>query len=386
MKQSAPRHVGRYELCGEIAAGGMATIHLGRAQGAPGTPLAIKRLREEYARDPDFLSMFLDEARLLGRVRHPNVVEILEVLMHDGELFLVMPYVHGATLAHLAVAAEKRSQPIPLPVLGRIAREVLAGLEAAHAARDERGEPLHIIHRDISPQNMLVGVDGVARLLDFGVAKASTRLHTTRGARIKGKLAYLAPEVLAGDLIDHRLDIYSMGVVLWEACTGRRLFTNKDHGVTIRNILTLPVPRPSELAPWIPGAVDAVILRALHRTPSERFATAAELSVALRKVLPSCDARTVSRWVSDVGVEILVQRERVIAGAHVFADFDTVVEPSSVRAAGSDDSAVSTLPDLLGHLPITESAPPSDDRVTLRPDPDAVATLIPPKRPSQSGS
>src|SRR5438094_9657465 len=193
--RSTERVVGRYALYGEIAAGGMATVHLGRLIGQVGfsRTVAIKRLHAQYAKDPEFVSMFLDEARLAARIRHPNVVATLDVVALRGELFLVMEFVQGESLSRLVRHARETRGSMPVPIVGAVMSGVLQGLHAAHEARNERGEPLDVVHRDVSPQNVLVGVDGVARVLDFGVAKAIGRLQTTRDGQIKGKTAYMSP-------------------------------------------------------------------------------------------------------------------------------------------------------------------------------------------------
>jgi serine/threonine-protein kinase len=220
------RVVGRYVLHGEIASGGMATVHFGRLVGPAGfaRPVAIKRLRPQFASDPEFVKMFLDEARLAARIAHPNVVPTLDVVDADDEVFLVMEYVQGVTLAQLARAAKRCGLPIPPSIAVAIVVGILQGLHAAHVARDDLGERLDLVHRDVSPQNALVGADGVTRLLDFGIAKASGRLQTTRDGQLKGKLSYMAPEQVRNEPTTPRTDIYAASVVLWELLTGQRLF------------------------------------------------------------------------------------------------------------------------------------------------------------------
>ena len=192
------RIVGRYALYAEIAAGGMATVHFGRLLGPVGfsRTVAIKRLHPQFAKDPEFVSMFLDEARLAARIRHPNVVPTLDVVATDGELFLVMDYVPGESIARLSRVLRERQETLPIRILSATIAGVLHGLHATHEAKDERGHPLGIVHRDVSPQNVLVGTDGVPRVLDFGVAKAAGRVQTTREGQIKGKLSYMPPEQL----------------------------------------------------------------------------------------------------------------------------------------------------------------------------------------------
>ncbi|HEY2364851.1 MAG TPA: serine/threonine-protein kinase, partial [Polyangiaceae bacterium] len=234
MSGEADRIVGRYAFGPKIAAGGMATVHAGRVVGSIGftRTVAIKRLHERYALDPKFVSMFVDEARLAARVRHPNVVPTLDVVVDAGEIFVILEYVHGEPLSRL-VKVLPANQRFPVRIASAIAFGTLLGLHAAHDARNERGEPLRIVHRDVSPQNIVVGPDGVPRVLDFGIAKAFGRLRTTEEKEVKGKLAYMSPEQLAGDLLDQRTDVYSASIILWELLAGKKLFTFDDAGAVL---------------------------------------------------------------------------------------------------------------------------------------------------------
>src|SRR5580700_10113505 len=215
---SAELTVGRYALHHEIASGGMATVHIGRLLGPVGfaRTVAIKRLHAHMARNPEFVAMFLDEARLAARIRHPNVVSTLDVVATEGELFVVMEYVPGDSLARLLHAAREAGEPVPLPVAASIMVDVLHGLHAAHEASDERGQPLGLVHRDVSPHNVLVGTDGAAHVIDFGIAKAAGRAQVTREGQLKGKLAYMAPEQLkggtGGSKVDRRADVFGAAV------------------------------------------------------------------------------------------------------------------------------------------------------------------------------
>jgi serine/threonine-protein kinase len=222
-KDTVARNIGRYVLFREIAHGGMATVHLGRLRGVGGfaRTVAIKRLHPQFARDPEFVSMFLDEARLAARVQHPNVVSVLDVVASERELFLVMDYVHGEALSRLLKHARACGIPVPANIVCAVLLDLLYGLHAAHEALSERGDPLNIVHRDVSPQNVLVGVDGIARVLDFGIAKPAQRVHqSTRTGQLKGKLSYMAPEQFSTGAVDRRADVYSAAVLLWEALTG----------------------------------------------------------------------------------------------------------------------------------------------------------------------
>jgi serine/threonine protein kinase len=312
---SGSRVIGRYALYGEIASGGMATVHFGRLLGAVGfsRTVAIKRLHPHLAKDPEFVSMFLDEARLAARIRHPNVVQTLDVVALEGELFLVLDYVQGESLAQLVRPSEIEQSPIPLDIVSGIICGALLGLHAAHEATNEQGEPLHIVHRDVSPQNILVGADGVPRVLDFGVAKAKGRVQTTREGQLKGKLAYMAPEQLSARPVDRRTDVYAMGVVFWEALTLQRLFGGESEADTFRRVLLGDVAPPSSLVPTVPKDFDEIVGRALAQGPPERFDTARDMALAIEKIVPMASATRVGEWLEGLAGHRLALRAKVIA-------------------------------------------------------------------------
>jgi len=316
--EQPPRTIGRYTLYGEIASGGMASVHIGRLVGPVGflRTVAIKRLHPQYAKDPSFVDMFLDEARLAARIRHPNVVSTLEIVNMEDELFLVMDYVHGESLGRLVRAATEAGTRLPPRVVSSIMVGALLGLHAAHEATNELGQPLSIVHRDVSPQNILVGVDGVARVADFGVAKAASRVHTTRGGDVKGKISYMAPEQLLQEEIDRRTDLYGASIVLWEALVGRRMFPLGDIGSAVTRLLQNVAPEaPSLHAPDIPPALDAVVLKGLSRRREDRFATAREMAQALEVAMPPA-ALEVGGWVEAWAREGLELRSESAALHH----------------------------------------------------------------------
>jgi serine/threonine-protein kinase len=275
----------------------MATVHFGRLAGPAGfsRAVAIKRMYPQFARDAEFVAMFLDEARLAACIHHPNVVSTLDIVSTPGELFQVMEYVRGATLEQLVRRGAEERAAVPPPIAVSIFIDLLRGLHAAHEACTQAGNHAGIVHRDVSPQNVLVGVDGVARVLDFGVAKAVGRMQTTQGGRLKGKLAYMAPEQLEGKGVTPRTDIYAAAVVLWEALTGRRLFTD-EKGDVLGQVLTAKVVAPSEIAP-VPPAFDAVVMRGLDRDPLRRYGTALEMAEGLFRCLPGAQRDEVGSWV-----------------------------------------------------------------------------------------
>jgi eukaryotic-like serine/threonine-protein kinase len=313
----APRagSVGRYSFYDRIASGGMASVHLGRLHGEAGfgRTVAIKRLHAEHAEDPNFVAMFVDEARVAGRINHPNVVSTLDVVTVGREVFLVMEYVHGGSLANLLELARRRDAFVPLSVAVGILSGMLYGLSAAHEATSETGEPLGLVHRDVSPQNVLVGVDGVARVLDFGVAKATARLQTTREGTVKGKLRYMSPEQARQLPLDRRSDLFSASVLAWEVLTGRRLFDGDDPATIVSAVVSGAVSPPSRVRPDLPAGLDRIVLRGLALDRDDRYATGREMARALEESLRPASSAEIGDWVRHTLGESLVARSRRIA-------------------------------------------------------------------------
>ncbi len=337
--------LGRYAIYEEIGAGGMATVHLGRLTGQANfaRTVAIKRLHAHLARQPEFVTMFRDEARLAARVRHPNVVTTLDIVTASAQPYLVMEYVQGESLARLQSAAQGRRERIPPAVACSIVAGVLHGLHAAHEATNERGETLGIVHRDVSPQNVMVGVDGVARVLDFGVAKAIGRLQTTLEGRLKGKLAYTAPELVRGTTIARGADIYSAAVVLWEMLAGARLFAGDNEANVLERVLFAEVGPPSRGAKDVPADLDAIVLRALARNPLRRFSTAREMARAIESAIPIASASEVGEWVEALAGESLLERAEKIARIENGSSIPIDERAFAVDLGAADVSGVATM-------------------------------------------
>lgn len=312
-RETGPRLIGRYEVHGAIASGGMALVHMGRLRGAQGfsKPVAIKRLHSQYANDPEFVQSLLEEARLSERIRHPNVVPTLDVIAEDGELLLVMEYVHGETLAKLLRACAERGSPCPPAIAAAIAHDVLLGLDAAYRTLDAHGSPLHVVHRDISPQNVLVGADGSARLLDFGIAKAVGTLSTTREGHVRGKVPYMAPEQLQFKPATHQTDVYALAVVLWETLCAQRLFRGGSDLEVWGQVLSAEIRRPSDVL-GEPVALDAVVMRGLARDPARRYATALEMAQDIERTARLASPTDVANWVATLARTPLADRSAML--------------------------------------------------------------------------
>jgi eukaryotic-like serine/threonine-protein kinase len=275
--------IGRYEVAGRLATGGMAEILLGRLVGPSGfeRPVVIKRILPHLASDPTFVAMFLDEARIAARVRHPNVVQVYELLHEGEELAIVMEYLEGETLSGLMRRLVARGRRLE-PALGmHIVAEAAAGLAAAHDLTDDSGVSLALVHRDVSPQNIFVGYDGSVKVLDFGIATVTDRSTRTETGQLKGKFEYMSPEQCLARPLDRRSDVFALGVVLYEVGTGYRLFKRPNQLLVLKAILEEPLPPPSQLDPSYPPELERICMKALARKRSERPATATELREAL---------------------------------------------------------------------------------------------------------
>jgi serine/threonine-protein kinase len=319
----------------QFAAGGMATLHYGRLLGPAGfsRTVAIKRLHAHLSEDPDFVAMFLDEARLAARIHHPNVIQTLDVESSEGEIFVVLDYVHGDSLSRLLREARRVGEPATPELVCAILFGALEGLHAAHEARDPKGDPLELVHRDVSPHNILIGTDGIARVLDFGVAKARGRAQTTRVGQLKGKLSYMAPEQLRGGKVSRRSDIFSAAVVLWEALTGARLFQGDDEGDVVNRLLAEEIPSPRRYAPGVTRELEAIVMRGLERDPAARFPTARHMALAIEDLAMMATPIEVGAWVERVAGATLAQRaERVAA---IEAEFSRVIDAGSTEGTGA---------------------------------------------------
>ena len=285
---SEPIQFGKYTLFERIGRGGMADVYKGRVSGPQGfeRTFVVKRILPHLSDDATFIKMFVEEAKLSARLAHPNIVQIFELGAVEGEYFISMEYIRGRDLSETMRAIWKTMGPPRPELVAYIGREACRALSYAHSLADERGRPLGMIHRDVSPSNIMMSYEGAVKLLDFGIAKALGEApETTKSGTMKGKYAYMAPEQTEGDDVDHRIDIFSCGIVLHEVLTGRRLFKGQNDVLTIERVRRCDVPPPSQQNPMVPPELDAIVLRALARNRDDRWATAADMADALDDVV-----------------------------------------------------------------------------------------------------
>ena len=344
MRSSLPQTIEKYRIYEKFASGGMGSVYLGClfAPGGFRRTVVIKRLHPHYAESADFVTAFLDEARLASRIHHPNVVSPIDVVARDGEVFLVFDHVLGLPLSTLLRLAMDRREAAPLRIVASMMIDVLRGLHAAHEARGDNDEPLGLIHRDVSPQNVLVGGDGVARLLDFGIAKAAGRAQVTAEGVVKGKPGYMAPEQMRGE-VSRASDLYSAAIVLWELLANRRLFPDElSLAVRLTGARVDPPSAAREGAPAADhsppaaGLLDAIALRGLEPEARARFATAREMAIAIEEV-GVATAREVGEWVERIGQVELAARVQSVARVE-----SSVEPPRAVEEEAAEVEAGST--------------------------------------------
>ena len=396
-----PTRLGSYDILAEVKSGGMATLYLGRRSGPAGfsRTVAIKVLKSHLAHNTQFIKMFIDEARIASRIAHPNVVHIEELGEADGEYFLVMEYVHGASLSELLTKVSMLQRRLRAKAATALMMAAAAGLHAAHETRDESGNLLNVVHRDVSPQNILVGAKGEVKIIDFGIAKARNRLHVTdAGSGLKGKLRYMAPEQLERSQVDRRTDVYALGVVLWEVLAMRRLFHGASDPEVINRILKGQLPPPGAFAD-VPFELDAVVMRALSKDPDRRPQTARAFRQELKKAVPAAagvDPVEIAALLTAVlGGELAEREERLLGRASMMSTTELDVLPAQALqelTAPLDDEvetateiamtpmsdrevAVPTLIKQSGELAAPPAPVPAPARMSLPPTPAPVAPV-----------
>ena len=292
---NAPSKIGRYELCFELASGGMASVHLARVEGNPGYEklVALKRIHPHLACEREYVEMFLDEARIASRITHSNVCSVFDFGEADGEYFIAMEYLVGEPLSrvHRRVLADvdQRNSPLLPMRMARVIAQACEGLHAAHELADAEGESLHVVHRDVSAENLFVTYDGATQVVDFGIAHARQRVHNSEAGQVKGTFPYMAPEQMTSAVVDRRVDIWALGAVLWELLTLRKLFLRETDVNTMYAVLSGEIQPPSAYRSEVSAELDEIVLKALQRSPDERWQSAREMGKALRRYLAKQD-------------------------------------------------------------------------------------------------
>ena len=348
--QRAAARFGPFVLCYELASGGMGAVFLAKAEGPRGFEklVALKRIHPHLARDPRFSAMFLDEARIAARIHHPNVCGVHEFGEVDGTYYLTMPYLVGEPLHRVLREAARSNLSSALQaerpwMAARMVVDACEGLHAAHELRDETGQLLEVVHRDVSPQNLFVGYDGSTRVLDFGVASARHRHYQTSTGEVKGKFAYLAPEQLEGHVADRRVDVWALGVVLWEGIAGRRLFARENMAASVRAVSHDAIPPLSDFVA-IPPELQRVVDRALMRDRNARYATAREMGrdllavLARHRVIGPAD---VGEWLEGLFPHGRVEGERLVEESRVLS----LDEVSGIALTGGSATGTMTVRD-----------------------------------------
>jgi len=282
-----PRTFGPYTLTRRLAVGGMAEVYVARAEGSAGFEklVALKRIHPHLSGDDGFVSMLIEEAKLSVSLSHQNIVQTFDLGCVEDSYFIVMEHVEGYDLARVLRALRDRDEKVPVEVAAHVVAELCRGLAHAHQRVDDQGRPLHIVHRDVSPQNILLSLAGEVKIADFGIAKTTSRVSEPEVGVIKGKYFYMSPEQAWGDPLDHRSDIFSAGVVLWELLVGQTLHQASHVQALLDDVRRAEVPPPSSLRAGVPAALDAIVARATAVEPSDRFSDAGAFGDALCEVL-----------------------------------------------------------------------------------------------------
>jgi serine/threonine-protein kinase len=343
MDPAVPARIGRYDVLMPLAAGGMATVYLARykAKGGFDREVAVKLTHPHLRLEPQWMTELLEEGRLAARIRHPNVVNVIDVEEDAGAVFLVMDYIEGEALSRLMKAAIKRGAKTPVPIALRILSDALAGLHAAHELRDVEGKLVGVVHRDVSPQNILVGTDGVSRLTDFGVARAADRLGYTKSGSIKGKAAYMSPEQAQAKALDKRSDVWAAAVVAWELFAGREMYPPDDDASVLLRVVRGEQRRLKTVWTEAPDALDEALASALTLRVDQRCATVEELRQRILAAVPAApaDPTQVSEWLWELVPARLEERRAKVAEAR---------RASLRRIAAPDRVVIASDPDMVG--------------------------------------
>lgn len=349
---------GRYQLLLEMARGGMATLFLARLTGPESFEklIVIKRIHDHYATEASFIQMFLDEARIAAAIQHPNVATVFDMGRQDQAYFIAMEYVHGQNMKDILRAAARQEGVLHWSLACRLVADAAAGLHAAHELKSSDGVPMNVVHRDVSPQNLLVSYDGSVKVVDFGIAYAAERLTSTAAGTVKGKAAYMSPEQVESAPVDRRSDIFSLGIVLWEGITMRRLFRADNEAATLLKVRDCKIPSPRQADARLPVELERITMKALARDVGDRYAKASDLEEDLNRLLVS-EGHYVSRNQVETVMDLLFhdrrkikdeQLQRALKDEHtspplaLAMDADKYASSTSMQMSSSIDSKVTS--------------------------------------------
>lgn len=345
-RRHAGAKLGRYQVGTRLGVGGSAAVYLGRLPGPMNFErlVAIKVVHDHLSEEKEFISQFLDEANLLVRLAHPNIVQVHELGREGDTLFLAMEYLHGQPLSKLISSLARRSKRLDPVLVAWLGAKTAEGLGFAHDLKDEQGQSLGLVHRDISPQNVFINYDGSVKLIDFGIARAAGRIAQTTLGRVKGKFSYMAPEQVLGKDFDHRVDLFALGATLYEAALGSRLFAGVDESETLHKLLFEEVPDPRSRVPGFPDELAEILKRALQTEPEKRYQTAAELARDLDAFVKAAGIDDPQQQLAD-SMHGLFEQERGEQQKSIeslrSAGFETVTERELPVEAGRPSGVIS---------------------------------------------
>ena len=352
---------GKYRLLYRIAVGGMAEIFVAQQEGMQGfsRKIVIKRIRPNLSSKETFVNMFLNEAKLAAQLNHSNIGQIYDLGRIGSSFFIAMEYVRGRDMRAVVRKAERRNIPFPLEYSLLVAREILEGLYYAHRKKDDNGNPLNVVHRDVTPENVILSFDGEVKLLDFGIAKAENMTSDTRAGEIKGKLGYMSPEQIKGKNLDQRSDIFSFGVVLYEWVTGHRLFGQGEDAEVLRNVVEGKIYPPSYFKDDLPEPVEALIMKSLRRNRQERYQSAWEMQFDINQFMSKLAFNPsnihLSNFLRQLFSEEISKEEKRLSEAE---------RQAMIEAAGDDEGEREVTASVV--VDSTGEAPADDTRVQPR--------------------
>ncbi|MCW5807445.1 MAG: serine/threonine protein kinase, partial [Deltaproteobacteria bacterium] len=382
-RSGEPAQLGSYEIVRKLARGGMAELFLARAAAPLEKLVVVKRILPKYASSAKFVQLFLDEARLAASLNHAHIVQVYDIGHAGGDHFFTMEFLHGQDLRSILHRAWREGQRVPIHHAIQVAACIASALHYAHEKRRPDGSLLDIVHRDVSPSNVIVSYDGAVKLVDFGVAKAATSTHKTRTGTLKGKIAYMSPEQAKGAPIDRRSDLFSLGIVLWEMVTTQRLFRGENDLATLQLIIHQAPKRPTEVVPDCPPELERIVLKALSQDVNTRYATAEEMQRDLEALVEtlglSQSSSALATYVSNLFGDEVASWERAQAAGIALGEHLTSIHGNDLTTPVSESDFVqleSLLDDDLEELDDEDEQTEHMEKSALAPPEPALAPVV----------